>query len=169
MPLLFETSLLSVDLILLLELRCIVVLCSRALVNMDEHVVEEVNAREDNFTLVELSYVLDSVIVKVALYRMDLIVEHESVDEHRTYLTEEDRRYVLRVLCCEVKEDTLLTAFSCEEREAAVILLVGISGLRISVYLIDEEYERADIVSGHNECTYEVDDHAADTFGRTEL
>ena len=73
------------------ELRSIVVLCSRALVNMDEHVVQEVNAREDNFTLIELSDVLDSVIVKVALYCTDLIVEHESVDEHRTYLTEEDR------------------------------------------------------------------------------
>ena len=64
---------------------------SRALVYMDEHVVQEVNARKDNFTLVELSYVLDSVIVKVALYCTDLIVEHESVDEHRTDLTEEDR------------------------------------------------------------------------------
>ena len=82
---------------------------SRALVNMDEHVVQEVNARKDNFTLVELSDVLDGVIIEVALYRADLIVEHESVDEHRTDLTEEDRRYVLRVLRCQVKEDTLLT------------------------------------------------------------
>ena len=82
-------------------------LCSVTLVNMDEHVVQEVNTRKDNFTLVELSDVLDSVIVEVALYGMDLIVEHESVDEHRTDLTEEDRRYVLRVLCCQVKEDTL--------------------------------------------------------------
>ena len=144
-------------------------LCSRALVYMDEHIVQEVNRSEDNFTLIELSYVLDSVIVKVALDCTDLIVEHESVDEHRTDLTEEDRRYVLRVLCCEVKEDTLFTSFSCEECKTAVILLVGISGLSISVNLIDEEYERADIISGHNECTYEVDDHAADTFGRTEL
>ena len=71
-------------LISLLELRCSVVLCSGALVNMDEHVVQEVNTRKDNFTLVELSDVLDSVIVEVALYGMDLIVEHESVDEHRT-------------------------------------------------------------------------------------
>ena len=66
-------------------------LCSVTLVNMDEHVVQEVNTRKDNFTLVELSDVLDSVIVEVALYGMDLIVEHESVDEHRTDLTEEDR------------------------------------------------------------------------------
>ena len=66
-------------------------LCSCTLVNMDEHVVQEVNTRKDNFTLIELSDVLDSVIVEVALYRMDLIVEHESVDEHRTNLTEEDR------------------------------------------------------------------------------
>ena len=137
---------------------------SRTLVYMDEHVVQEVNAREDNFTLVELSYVLDSVIVKVALNRFDLIVKHESVDEHRTDLTKEDRRYVLRVLCCEVKEDTLLTAFSCNERQAAVEFSFGILGLSVSVNLVDEEYERADIISGHNECTYEVDDHAADTF-----
>ena len=140
-----------------------------ALINMDEHVVQEVNAREDDLALVKLSDVLDSVIVKVALDCTDLIVEHESVDEHRTDLTEEDRRYVLRVLCCQVKEDTLLTSFSCEECETAVIFLLGVSGLGVSVYLIDEEYERADILSGHNECTYEVDDHAADTFGCTEL
>ena len=120
---------------------------SRALVNMDEHVVEEVNARKDNFTLIELSDVLDSVIVEVALYSMDLIVEHESVDEHRTYLTEEDRRYVLRVLCCQVKENTLLTSFSCEECETAVIFLLGISGLCISVNLIDKEYEGADVLT----------------------
>ena len=144
-------------------------LCSRALVYVDKHVVQEVNAREDNFTLIELSYVLDSVIVKVALYCTDLIVEHESVDEHRTDLTEEDRRYVLRVLCCEVKEDTLLTSFSCKECKSAVIVLVGISGLGISVYLVNEEYEWADIFSGHYESAYEVDDHAADTFGSTEL
>ena len=122
-------------------------LCSRALVNVNEHVVQEVNAREDNFTLVELSDVLDGIIVKVALNGFDLIVEHESVDEHRTDLTEEDRRYVLRVLCCQVKEDTLLTSFSCKECKAAVIVLVGISGLSISVYLVDEEYERCDVVT----------------------
>ena len=122
-------------------------LCSFTLVNMDEHVVQEVNTRKDNFTLVELSDVLDSVIVEVALYSMDLIVEHESVDEHRTYLTEEDRRYVLRVLCCQVKEDTLLTSFSCEERKTAVIFLLGVSGLSISVNLVDKEYERADVVT----------------------
>ena len=66
-------------------------LCSRALSYMDEHVVQEVNRSKDNFALIELSYVLDSIIVKVALYCTDLIVEHESVDEHRTDLTEEDR------------------------------------------------------------------------------
>ncbi len=131
--------------------------------------MQEINAREDNFTLVELSDVLDGVIIKVALYRTDLIVEHESVDEHRTDLSEEDRRYVLRVLCCQIKEYTLLTSFSCKECKAAVIVLVGISGLSISVYLIDEEYERLDVFSGHYESTYEVDDHAADTFGCTEL
>ena len=129
------------------ELRSIVVLRSRALVNMDEHVVQEVNARKDNFTLVELSDVLDSVIVKVALNSFDLIVKHESVDEHRTDLTEEDRRYVLRVLCCQVKEDTLLTSFSCEECKTAVIFLFRISGLSVSVNLVDEEYERADVVA----------------------
>ena len=134
-------------LISLLELRCSVVLCSGALVNMDEHVVQEVNARKDNFTLVELSDVLDSVIVEVALYGMDLIVEHESVDEHRTDLTEEYGRYVLGVLSCKVKEDTLLTSFSCEECETAVIFLLGVSGLGISVNLIDEEYERCDVVA----------------------
>ena len=73
------------------ELWCVVMLCSRALVYMDEHVVQEVNTSQDNFTLIELSYVLDRIIVKVALDCMDLIVEHESVDEHRTNLTEEDR------------------------------------------------------------------------------
>ena len=143
-------------------------LCSRTLVDMDEHVMQQVDAREDNFTLVELSDVLDGIIVEVALYRMDLVVEHESVDKECTYLTEEDRRYILRVLCCEVKEDTLLTAFSCEECKTAVIFLIGVSGLGISVNLIDEEYEGADIVSCHYECTYEVDDHSADTFGCTE-
>ena len=40
-------------------------LCSVTLVNMDDHVVQEVNTRKDNFTLVELSDVLDSVIVEV--------------------------------------------------------------------------------------------------------
>ena len=75
----------------ILERRRIVVLCSRALINMDEHVMQEVNARKYDFTLVELSDVLDRIIVKVALYRTDLIVEHESVDKHRTDLTEEDR------------------------------------------------------------------------------
>ncbi len=117
-------------------------LCSRALSYMDEHVVQEVNTRKDNFTLIELSYVLDSIIVKVALYCTDLIVEHESVDEHRTDLTEEDRRYILRVLCCQVKEDTLLTSFSCKECKTAVIFLVGVSGLGISVYLSCRRYLR---------------------------
>ena len=153
----------------ILERRCIVVLRSRTLINMDEHVMQEVNARKDDFTLVELPDVLDRIIVKVALYRTDLIVEHESVDEHRTDLTEKDRRYVLRVLCCQIKEDTLLTSFSCKECKTAVVVLVGISGLCISVDLIDEEYERLDVLSGHYESTYEVNDHSADTFRCTEL
>ena len=114
---------------------------------MDEHVMEEIDAREDDFALIELSDVLQSIIVKVALYRVDLIVEHETVDKDRTDLTEEDRRYVLRVLSREVKEDTLLTALSGEERKSAVEFLVGISGLGISVNLIDEEYERIDILT----------------------
>ena len=143
-------------------------LCSRALVNMDEHVMQQVNAREDDFTLVELSDVLDSIIVEVALYRMDLVVEHESVDKECTYLTEEDRRYVLRVLCCEVEEDTLLTAFSCKECKTAVIFFLGVSGLGISVNLIDEEYERTDVVSADYEVTYEVNYHSTDTFCSTE-
>ena len=113
-------------LITLLELRCSVVLCSVTLVNMDEHVVQEVNTRKDNFTLVELSDVLDSVIVEVALYGMDLIVEHESVDQESTDLTEQDRRNVLRVLCCQVKEDTLLTSFSCNKGQTAVEFSLGI-------------------------------------------
>ena len=66
-------------------------LCSRTLVYMDEHVVQEVNARKDDLTLIELSYMLDRIIVKVAFNGTDLIVKHESVDEHRTDLTEEDR------------------------------------------------------------------------------
>ena len=144
-------------------------LCSVTLVNMDEHVVQEVNTRKDNFTLVELSDVLDSVIVEVALYGMDLIVEHESVDKERTYLTEENRGNVLRVLCCQIEEDTLLTSLSCKESKTDVEFLLGISGLGISVNLIDEEYERTDIVSGNNVITYEVDYHSADTLGSTEL
>ena len=66
-------------------------LCSRTLVNVNEHVVQEVYACEDNFTLIEFSDMLDSIIIKVALYSMDLIVKHESVDQHRTNLTKEDR------------------------------------------------------------------------------
>ena len=58
---------------------------------MDEHVVEEVNTGEDHFTLIELSYMLDGVVVQMALDGMDLIVEHETVDQHSTDLTEEDR------------------------------------------------------------------------------
>ena len=91
---------------------------------MYKHVVQEINAREDNFTLIKLSYMLDSIIVKMAVYGMDLIVQHKSVDEHRTDLTEEDRRYVLRVLRCQVKENTLLTSLSGEDGKAAVELLV---------------------------------------------
>ena len=64
---------------------------SRALVDMDEHVVQEVNAREDDLALVKLSDVLDSIIVEVAFYCTDLIVKHETVNEHCTDLTEEDR------------------------------------------------------------------------------
>lgn len=66
-------------------------LCSWALVYMDEHVVQEVNAREDDLALVKLSDVFDGIIVEVAFYCTDLIVKHETVDEHRTNLTEEDR------------------------------------------------------------------------------
>ena len=134
-------------LISLLELRCSVVLCSGALVNMDEHVMQEVNTRKDNFTLVELSDVLDRIIIKMALYCMDLIVKHESVDKERTYLTEENRGNVLRVLCCQIEEDTLLTSLSCKECKTAVELLIGVSGLGISVNLIDEEYKRCDVVA----------------------
>ena len=114
---------------------------------MDEHVMQEVNTRQDNFTLVKLTYMLDGVIVQVALYRTDLIVKHESVDEHGTDLTEQDRRYVLRVLSCQIQEDTLLTSLTSEECETAVEFLIGISGLGISVNLIDEEDEGADIVT----------------------
>ena len=57
---------------------------------MDEHVVQEVNTRKDNFTLIELPDMLDGVIIKVALCRTDLIVKHETVNEHCTDLTEED-------------------------------------------------------------------------------
>ncbi len=64
---------------------------SLTLVNMDKHVMQEIYTRKDNFTLVELSDVLDGIIVKVALYRPDLIVKHESVYQHSTDLTKEDR------------------------------------------------------------------------------
>ena len=89
--------------------------------------MEKINARQDNLTLIELSYMLDRVVIQVALNRPDLIVEHKSVDEHRTYLTEEDRRYVLRILSCKVKEETLLTSLSCEKCKSAVEFPVGIS------------------------------------------
>ncbi len=104
----------------------------------------------------------------MALYYVDLVVEHESVDEHRTYLTEEDRGYVLGVLCRKVEEDTLLTALSCKECKSAVEFLVGISGLGVSVNLIDKEDEGVDVVAAHYEVTYEVDYHSTDTFGSTE-
>ena len=97
---------------------------SLTLVNMNKHVMQEVNTGKDDLTLIELSDVFDRIIVKVAFYRPDLIIKHESVDEHRTDLTEKDRGNVLRVLCCEVKEDTLLTSFSCKECQTAVIFLV---------------------------------------------
>ena len=50
--------------------------------------MQEVNAGKDNLTLIELSDVFDRIIVKMAFYSTDLIVKHESVDEHRTDLTE---------------------------------------------------------------------------------
>lgn len=149
---------------LISELRSNVILRPVALVYMDEHVVEQVDARKDDLTLIQFPYMLDRVIIKVALDGMDLIVEHEPVDKERTYLTKEDRRYILRILCRQVKEYTLLTSLSCKERQSAVILLIGISGLRISVDLIDKEYEGADIVLCDNKITYEVDDHSSDTF-----
>lgn len=58
---------------------------------MDEHVVQEIDAGQDDLTLIELTHMLDRVIVKVALDGFDLVVEHESVDKYRTDLTEEDR------------------------------------------------------------------------------
>ena len=64
-------------------MRCHVVLDPVALVNMDEHVVQQVDRRQDDFTLVELTNVLDSIIVEVALDRTDLVVEHETVDQER--------------------------------------------------------------------------------------
>ena len=64
---------------------------SFALVDVDEDVVQQVDARQDNFTLIQLTYMLDSVIVEVALNSLDLVVEHESVDQECTDLTEEDR------------------------------------------------------------------------------
>ena len=96
-----------------------------------------------------------------------VFVDHESVDQKCTDLSEEYRRNILRVLRRQVKEYTLSTTFSCDKSQTAMELLVGISGLGVSMYLIDEEYERADIVTGHNKVTYEVDDHATDTFRRT--
>ena len=107
--------------------RRLVILRSLTLINVDEHVMQQINAGEDDLALIELSDVLDGKIVKMALNCTDLIVEHESVDEDRTDLTKEDRRYILRCLCCQVKEDTLLTALSCEKCKAAVELLIGIS------------------------------------------
>ena len=111
---------------------------------------------------------LDGIIVEVALYCPDLIVEHESVDEERTNLTEEDRRYVLRVLCCQIEEDTLLTALSCKECKTAMELSIRILGLGISVNLVDKEYEGDDIILSDYEVTYKVDYHSADTFSSTE-
>ena len=144
-------------------------LCSVALVDVDEHVVQEVDRGQDDFALVELSDVLDRVIVEVALNRLDLIVEHESVDEECTDLTEEDRRNVLRVLRGQVEEDTLLTAFSCNEGQAAVEFSFRILGLGISVNLVDEEDEWTDVFLLDDEVADEVDDHASDTFSGTEV
>ena len=53
---------------------------------------------------------LDRVIVKVAFNCLDLVIEHESVDQERTDLTEKDRGNVLRVLCGQLEEDTLATS-----------------------------------------------------------
>ena len=150
-------------------MRCHVVLDPVALVDIDEHVVQQVDGRQNDFALVELTDVLDGIIVEVALYRTDLVIEHETVDEERTDLSEEDRRYVLRVLCCQIEEDTLLTALSCEERQTAVEFLLGILGLSISVDLVDEEDERIDVVFADDERADKVDDHASDTFCCTEL
>ena len=58
---------------------------------MNEHIVQQVNAGKNNLTLIKLTYMLYRVIIQVALYRTDLIVKHESVDEHRTDLTKQDR------------------------------------------------------------------------------
>ena len=99
---------------------------SLTLVNVDEHIVQEVDARQDDFTLIQLTYMLDGVIVEVALNCLDLIVEHESVNEERTDLTEQDGRNVLRVLCCQIEEDTLLTSFSCNEGNTAVEFSLGL-------------------------------------------
>ena len=137
----------------LLQLRCLVVLQSLRLVNVNEDVMQQVDRGQDDFTLIELSDVLDRVIVKVAFNSLDLIVEHESVNEKRTDL---------------IKEDTLLTAFSCYQCKTAVEFSLGILGLRVSVNLIDEEDERIDVILLDNEVADEVDDHAADTFCRTE-
>ena len=73
------------------EVRCLVVLCSVTLVDMDEHILKEVDRCEDSLTLIELTYMLDGVVVEMVLNSPDLIVEHESVDDHGTDLTEEDR------------------------------------------------------------------------------
>ena len=105
----------------------------------------------------------------MALHRIDLIIKHKPVDQHGTDLTEKNRRYILRVLSRKIKEDTLLTSLSCKESKTAVELLIGISGLGISVNLIDKEYEGINIVTGHNIVAYEINYHTTDTFGSTEL
>ena len=99
---------------------------SLRLVYVNEDVMQQVDRGQDYFTLIELSDVLDRVIVKVSLNCLDLIVKHESVDEERTDLTEQDGRNVLRVLCCQIEEDTLLTAFSCDQCQTAVEFSFGI-------------------------------------------
>ena len=86
---------------------------------------------------------------------------------HSPYYQRMFKSYGINIDKIQHIEDLVKIPFT-EKKDLQLFNDVGISGLGISVYLIDEEYERADILSGHNECTYEVDDHAADTFGCTE-
>ena len=64
---------------------------SVALVYMDEHVVQEVDAAEDHLALMEFADMLDGIIVKVSLDGADLVCEHQTVDQERTDLTEKYR------------------------------------------------------------------------------
>ena len=96
------------------EKRCVVVLRSFRLLHLDKHVVEKVDARQDTLTLIEFADMFHRIVVKVILNRVDVVIEHESVNQKRTDLSEKHRRYVCRALCRQEKEDTLLTAFSCK-------------------------------------------------------